>query len=138
MWDLISGGSTPDMILIDNFWMIVSAKLIIILVVTLASYDVLWLFLWRDALLRWTRVLIDVQFIDIDADIRVYSGRKILGELWRAAPTVIGKHPVHNRNCWADIWVHVIEMLRKGRSSWVENFLIELFILDGMLLMNAN
>ena len=138
MWDLISGGSTPDMILIDNFWMIVSAKLIIILVVTLASYDVLWLFLWRDALLRWTRVLIDVQFINIDADIRVYSGRKILGELWRAAPTVIGKHSVHNRNCWPDIWVHVIEMLRKGRSSWVENFLIELFILDGMLLMNAN
>lgn len=99
------------MILVDDFRIIVCRKLNIILVVTLTSHDVMLLFLRS---LRCIRVLIDMQLIDINADIRVYSGRQILGELLRTSPTVIGKHPVYYRNSWANIWVHVIEMLRKS------------------------
>jgi len=91
------------MILINDFRIIMSSKLIIILAVTLASHDV-----------RSIRILIDVQLIDINTDIRVDPGRKILLDLLRTPPTVIGNHPVYYRNSWADIWVHIIEMLRKS------------------------
>jgi hypothetical protein len=55
-----------------------------------------------------------MELIDINADIRVYSGWVILRVLLRTASTIIGKHSVHYWNGRADIWVHVIEMLRKG------------------------
>jgi hypothetical protein len=79
-----------------------------------------------------------MELIDINADIRVYSGWVILRVLLRTASTIIGKHSVHYWNGRADIWVHVIEMLRKGWSCWIEYVLIELFILDSMLLIHAS
>ncbi len=123
---LISCGSSPYMVLINDFRIIMSSKLIIILTVTLASHNV-----------RSIRILIYVQLIDINTDIRVNSGRKILLDLLRTAPTVIGNHPVYYRNSWTDIWVHIVEMLRKSWPSWVENVLIDLFTLDYLLLIYA-